>query len=245
MNIFAIVQARIGSTRLRGKVLMDISSRPMVWHVIDRLRTAKRITDVILAIPDTQENDVLADFAKNNQIKYFRGDENNVLSRYYAAAKEFNVDIVVRVTSDCPMIDPQIVDQVVEACLLPGVDFSSNFINRLFPRGADAEAFYFSALEKVWQEARETYQREHVTPYIYENPQLFKIQSVEPKDELRNPDLRLTVDTQPDLDLAREIYKRLYIPGEIFSIEEVIALLDKEPQLKEINKEIKQKPFRP
>jgi len=232
-KIGAIIQARMGSTRLPGKVLMDIEGKPMLWHVVNRLKLCQKLDDIVLAIPDTKENDVLAEFAQNNNIKYYRGDEQDVLSRYYKATKEFVGDTIVRITADCPLIDPQIVDSIIDSY---NGSYVSNVGERTFPRGLDTEVFSFLSLEKAHKEARQD-QREHVTTYIRENEEVF---NVEARGKLRRPDLRLTVDTKEDLQLIRKIYQELY-QDNVFYTGEVIDLLDKRPELININKNIVQK----
>ena len=240
-KIAAIVQARMTSTRLPGKVLMEIVGKPMLWHVVNRLKFSKKLDNIILAIPNTKENDILEKFAKNNKIKYFRGSEEDVLSRYYEAAKKFDIDVVVRITSDCPLIDPEIVDVVIERHLKSNADYTANILKRTFPKGLDTEVFSFEVLEKAYQKAKEMYQREHVTPYIYENSSIFKLQNIEADDKLRQPELRLTVDTKKDLKLVREIYRHLYKPEEIFYIEEIVDLFKEHPELLKINQNVHQK----
>jgi len=240
-KIAVIIQARMTSTRLPGKVLMEIEGKPMLWHVINRLKFCKKLNDIILAIPNTKENNILEKFAKKYNLKYYRGSENDVLSRYYNAAKKFRCDIIVRLTSDCPLIDPEIVDKVVERHLKTGADYTSNVLKRTFPRGLDTEVFNFSVLKKVFYDAKENYQREHITPYIFENPAIFKLQNIEAEGKLRRPDLRLTVDTPDDLRLISEIFRILYQPGKTISIEEVIDLLTEKPELAKINAGISQK----
>jgi len=241
MKIAAIIQARVTSTRLPNKVLMDIEGKPLLWYVINRLKSSKQLNDIILAIPDTKENDILEKFAGENNLKYFRGNEENVLSRYYGAAKKFGVDIIVRITSDNPLIDPKIVDLTIEKHLNSVADYTSNGLERSFPRGLDTEVFSFEVLEKSFKNAKEDYQREHVTPYIYDHPEVFKLQNVLAEGKLRRPELRWTVDTKEDFELIKKIYKQLYRPGKIFYSGEVIDLLDKEPELIKINVHIKQK----
>lgn len=226
LKISAIVQARIGSTRLPGKVLMPIADKPMVWHVLWRLRFAKKIDDIILAIPDTKENNVLEKFAKQNEIKYCRGSEEDVLERYYKAAEKFKVDVIVRITADCPLIDPRIVDLVVEKHIHSKADYTSNNIKRTFPIGLDMQVFNFDVLEKAHKQAKKFFDKEHVVPYIHQRPDIFKLESVEAKGALKRPKLRLTVDTKEDLKVVREIYKHLYQPNKIFYTENIINLLD-------------------
>ncbi len=238
--VVAIIQARMGSTRLPAKVLRDICGKPLLWHMLDRLRLSIRIDDIVLAIPDSEQNDQLADFAKELNLHYFRGSEDDVLARYYGAATKFEADVVVRLTSDCPLIDPRVTDKVIEEHLNSDADYTSVSIKSGFPRGLDTEVFNYDALEETYREAKHYYEREHVTPYIYQHPDLFKIKSVEANEKLRRPDLRLTVDTEEDLDLIGKIFRRLYRDGQIFYTEEVIALLDKHPELVAINAHIRQ-----
>jgi len=221
-----IIQARMGSTRLPGKVLMSISGKPMVQHVLDRLSFAKKIDVIILAIPNTKENDVLEEFAKENNIIYVRGSEEDVLGRYYKAAEKFKIDVIVRITADCPLIDPEIVDLVVEKHLISGADYTSNNLKRTFPLGLDMQVFNFDVLERAHKEAKNTFDKEHVVPYIHQRPDIFKLESVEAKGALKRPELRLTVDTEEDLQAVREIYKSLYQPSKIFYTKEVINLLN-------------------
>lgn len=238
MKVEAIIQARVTSTRLPGKVLKDIVGKPMLWHLLNRLRSANRIDNVILAIPRSTQNDKLENFAKELKLPCFRGSEDDVLSRYYEAAVEFGAEVIVRITSDCPLIDPWVTDTVIAAHLNSDADYTSN---RGFPRGLDTEVFNLDALNRAYKEANRNYEREHVTPYIYQHPNLFKIESVEANGKLRRPDLRLTVDTEEDLRLIREIFKRLYRDGRIFYTEDVIDLLDKNPKLVAINAHVAQK----
>lgn len=245
LKIGAIIQARMTSTRLPGKVLMNIGGRSMIWHIVNRLKFCQRINDIILAIPDLKSSDVLENFARKNKIKYFRGSEDDVLERYYKTAKEFKNDLIVRVTSDCPLIDPKIVDRTIEKFLDSGADFTANFregrkgetIERTFPRGLEVEVFGFSILKKANYEAKEQYQREHVDPYICEHPEIFKINSIKNNENLSY--MRWTVDEIKDLEFVREVYKRLYSKKKMFYMEDVIAFLKRHPKLMEINKDVK------
>ncbi len=239
MRISAIIQARMGSERLPGKVLMNIEGKSMIWHIVNRLRFAKKLNDIILAIPDTKESDKLEEFAKENKIKYFRGSEKDVLARYYEVAKKFKVSVIVRITADCPLIDPRIVDLVIEKHLNSGADYTSNVQNRTYPKGMDVEVFNFVVLKKVHNEAVETSDREHVTFYIRRNFKIFKQTNINNDKNLSL--LRWTVDEKEDLEFIREIYKRLYKKGKIFLMEEIVKVLEKEPKLLEINKNIKRK----
>jgi spore coat polysaccharide biosynthesis protein SpsF len=236
MKIASIIQARMGSTRLPGKVLMEIEGKPMLWHVVERTKQAEKIDEVILAIPDTKENDVLEDFALKNNIKYYRGSEENVLSRYYKTAKEFKIDFIVRITSDCPLIDPAVVDLVVEKYFEHKVDFC---INTFFPIGFGVEIFSLEALEKSYKEAKDPIEIEHPDEYIIRHPKLFTRFNVENRKDLSY--LRCTVDEIKDLNFVREVYKRLYSKKKIFCMEDILSLLEKHSELIEINKGVRQK----
>ena len=230
-RVFAIIQARMTSTRLPGKVLIDIEGKAFLWHVIERLKHAKKIDEIVLAIADTKDSDILEKFAKDNKIQYCRGSEGNLLERYYLSAKKFGADVIVRIPSDNALIDPRIVDLVIERHLNSDADYTSNVLEKTFPIGLHTEVLNFDALEKAYNKAKDEYEKEHATPYIYRHPEIFKLQSVVAEGILKRPEIRLTTDTQKDLDLINEIYKNLYTPGEIIHINEVINFLDKNPHL--------------
>ena len=244
MNIVAIIQARMGSTRLPGKILLDIEGKPMLWHVVNRLKHNKLINEIVIATTNDKKDEKTVNFCKDNKIYCYRGSQEDVLDRYYQGAKDYNADIVVRITSDCPLIDPAITDEVI-SCYLDNqgnIDYVSNTIKRTYPWGMDTEVISFKALEKCWQEAKEKHQREHVTPYIYEHPGIFNLMNLENKEDLCN--LRLTVDEKKDLELVRKIYAKLYKGKDIFFMEDIIKLLENSPELREINRDIKQKAFK-
>lgn len=239
MKISAIIQARMTSQRLPGKVMADICSKPMIWHIVDRLRHSKKIDEIILAIPDIKESDGLEEFAKSHKIKYFRGSENDVLSRYYGAAKKFACDVIIRITGDCPLIDPQIIDLIIEKHLGSKADYTSNCQQRTFPRGLDAEVFNFDVLKRVFESAKADDEKEHVTLYIEKHAKNFKLASVAGEKNLSH--LRLTVDEKKDIDFVREIYENLYREDKIFLLDEILELLKKRPDLTAINENIRQK----
>jgi spore coat polysaccharide biosynthesis protein SpsF len=229
------------STRLPAKVLKKICNRPILSLLIERLRYCKKIDDIILAIPDTHQNDILEEYAVKHGCHYHRGSEEDVLSRYYQTANQFDATDIIRVTADCPFIDPMLVDLMVGQYLKEEVDYTAIEVDSNFPRGLDAEIFGFETLKKTNREAHRDYEREHVTPYIYGHPELFKISSVEADRKLRRPELRLTVDTQEDFDLAKEIFNHLYSEGKVFYTEDIINFLDSRPDLLSINNFITQK----
>jgi spore coat polysaccharide biosynthesis protein SpsF len=239
-NVVAIIQARMGSSRLPGKILLDIMGKPILWHVVNRLKHSEKINNIVIAIPDTAPNDKLQSFVGELGVKCFRGSENDVLARYYGAALENEGDIIVRITSDCPLIDPRFTDSAIESHVKSTADYSSKGPSGGFPRGIDSEVFNFAALKKAYLEATQDYEREHVTPYLYQHPELFKINIVQATGKLRR-ELRLTVDTEEDFKLVKEIYKNLYKRARIFYIEDIIEFLESHPEMISINAHIKQK----
>ena len=239
----AIVQARFGSTRLPGKILKEISNKPMLWHVIDRLSNSKLIDKIIIATTNLEEDDQVQAFCELNNILFFRGSSNDVLSRYYETAKHFNVDLVIRITADCPLIDPVVVDNMLDLFLRDDqsikLDYMSNVFPRTFPRGFDTEIFSFNSLTRAYNEATEPFEREHVTPYIYQHPEKFIIKNFANKEDFSFH--RWTVDTQEDLLLIEKIYAALYNEKRIFLYDDIIKLFGENPDLIKINQNLQQK----
>ena len=231
-QIVAIIQARTGSTRLPGKVLKDIDGETMLSRVVRRVRRANLLNDVVVATTVEPSDDAILAECRRLDVSVFRGDTQDVLGRYYEAAETHQAQFVVRITSDCPLIDPGVIDHVIHAFLSELPDYASNTLIRTYPRGLDTEVMTTSVLGKAYDEAVKPYQRVHVTPYIYENPCLFKLLSV--KAETNHSQHRWTVDTQEDLDFVRAIYARLG-NSEIFSWRDVLALLAHDPELAELN----------
>ena len=243
MTIAAIVQARIGSSRLPGKILMDLAGKPMLHHVVDRLSYSKLINKTVIATTVLPEDDRTEEYCTANNFNCFRGSSSDVLSRYYEAAVKFGADIIIRITSDCPVIDPIIIDRMLSSFLgsrkEERLDYMSNVIERTFPRGLDAEIFTFPALEKTNREASEDFEREHVTPFIYRHPELFKLRNFSNQPDLSRH--RWTVDTEEDLRLIKEIYKELYRPGKLFVSDDILRLFERRPELFSINQKVRQK----
>jgi len=234
LKIIAIIQARMGSTRLPGKTLIDICGKPLLEHIIERVKCSKLINDIIVATTERKDDDVIIQLCRNLEIKYFRGNENDVLDRFYQCAKKSKADIIVRITADDPFKDPFVIDKIIRVLLTDDtLDYVSNTIKPTYPEGIDVEAFTFQVLRKTWYEAKNAADREHVTPYIWNHPDIFKIQNVENDIDLSG--MRWTLDSKEDLEFAREIYNRLYKPDKIFLMQDVIRVLAKEPQLSKIN----------
>jgi spore coat polysaccharide biosynthesis protein SpsF len=236
-RVVAIIQARMGSSRLPGKVLAEIEGRPMLWRVLERARAAQSLSEVMVATTGEPRDDAIVDLCRQHGVVCFRGSEADVLDRYYHAAKQQGADFVARITSDCPLIDSEIIDQVVREFLAGDFDYASNGLTRTYPRGLDIEVMTFEALQRAHAEARPAYQRAHVTPFIYENPTRFKILAVTGAQDYS--ELRWTVDTPEDLAFVRAIYQRL--ENQNCGWREIVKLLELEPQLAGINASIAQK----
>ena len=233
-HIIGIIQARMGSNRLPGKVMLDVSGKPMLWHVINRVRHSKNIDNIVIATTNLTEDKQIVQLADEVGVYCYAGSQNDVLDRYYQAALKYDSDVVVRITADCPLIDPDVIDEMIEFFLGHGFDYVSNTIKPTYPDGLDTEVFSFSALEKAWNEAVLASEREHVTPYIKKNPHLFKIKNYEHGIDL--PDMRWTVDEDRDLEFVRKIYTELYTqPNKVFCMEDVLELLNRCPELMELN----------
>jgi spore coat polysaccharide biosynthesis protein SpsF len=238
MKVVAIIQARMGSTRLPGKVLKDLAGETVLARVLSRLRRAQQISELLVATTDRPADDAIVAECRRCSVPVSRGDQDDVLDRYYRAAQLDKAEIVVRITADCPLIDPAVSDKTIEAFLEARPDYASNALVRTYPRGLDTEVMSFSALSRAWQEARQPYEREHVTPYIFEHPDKFKLLPVTGAADLSSH--RWTVDTAEDLEFVRAVYERLKANPE-FSGRDVLDLLEGEPELVEINRSVMQK----
>lgn len=241
MKTAAIIQARMTSTRLPGKVLKKIMDKPLLEYQIERLLNSKLINEIIVATTTNVTDKPIVDLCNKLNIKFFRGSEEDVLSRYYNAAKEFNAEVIVRLTSDCPVIDSEVVDKVIKYYLnnKNEYDYVSNTLIRTFPRGMDTEVFPFSVLETSFRQAKTKSEREHVTPYIYNDPDIFNLGYVTYKQNESYH--RWTVDTGEDLELIRNIITELYPVNKFFTLEDIIDLFNRYPNWLKINAHIEQK----
>jgi spore coat polysaccharide biosynthesis protein SpsF len=240
-RVIAIIQARMGSTRLPGKVLQDIAGATMLERVVSRVGRAATLDATVIATSTLPGDAAIVAACEALGVPAFRGSEDDVLDRYYGAAVAHGADVVVRITSDCPLIEPTVIDMVVDAFLSGRPDYASNVHERSFPRGLDVEAVSMAALELTWREARAEYQRAHVTPYIYQNPERFRLLSV--RGDIDYSAYRWTVDTPEDMAFVREVYHRVGGDG-LFSWQAVLNLLRREPGLAAINASIEQKELR-
>lgn len=237
----AIVQARMTSTRLPGKVLAPFCGRPALAHTIDRLRRTPLLDAVVIATSVNGTDDPVAELAEALGVTAFRGSELDVLQRFAGAAEAAGAGTIVRVTGDCPMIDPEIVNQVIQAFFATGADYASSALQRSYPIGMDAEVFTRRALDAAAAEADRADEREHVTPFIYRRPERFRLHNVSAPPSHRRPDLRLTLDTPEDQELISAVFDALYLENPMFSLDDILAHLDAHPHLCDINRHVPHK----
>ncbi len=239
MRRVIVVQARMTSTRLPGKVLMDLAGRPMLTQQLRRLARCREADEIVVATTVNATDDPIVAVARAESVRWFRGSEGDVLARYVGAAREAAADVVVRVTADCPLIDPDVSGRVIEPLVgrRDRCDYASNVVRRTFPQGLDTEAFFADALERVHRMARSAPAREHVTPFIYqERPDLFLIHSVTDAED--NSDLRWTVDEPADLELVRRLYAALGIGERAVGYRELLAHARAHPEVSALNAEL-------
>jgi len=250
-RVIAIVQGRMSSSRLPGKILADIVGQPMLSRVYIRTSRAGRITETVFATTTDPNDDPVAEYCDLAGIPFIRGSLYDVLDRYYQAANKFNADIVVRITADCPVIDPDLIDNAVNTLRAGAYDFVSNRLpppfGRTYPIGLDTEVCTFTALERAWKEAKEAFHREHVMPYLYEGVELSTVnRQLSEGISLRGfniaqlnhttdfGDYRWTVDTPEDLEFIRQVFAR-FDGRDDFSWKEILDLVHTEPDLMKIN----------
>lgn len=232
-----IVQARVSSSRLPGKVLKTICGKPILALEIERIARSKRIDKLVVAASQEQEDGAIAKLCQEIGVVCFRGSLNDVLDRFYQAALQYTPDHIVRLTGDCPLIDSEVIDATIDFCLKGEYDYAANCRPPYtFPDGFDTEVFRFSALEIAWKEATLPSQREHVMPFIRKYPERFKIGHYANKVNLSH--LRWTVDTAKDFELITRIYEALYPKNPAFATEDILKLLEDHPHWLEINREI-------
>src|SRR5271157_665917 len=233
--VVAIIQARMGSSRLPGKSLAEIEERPMLWHVVDRVKRAALVDRVMVATSTAPADDAIEKMCLENGVPCYRGSENDVLDRFYHAALAEKASQVVRITADCPLIDPEVIDRVVRRFQRGDLDYASNAMVRSYPDGLDTEIFSFSALERAWHEAGKTSEREHVTSYL--RSEKFRTANVENNSTSLYQHYRWTVDEPNDMEFIRAVYKA-FRGQESFGMKDVLQLIEKNPGLEKMNSEI-------
>lgn len=234
--VTAIIQARVGSTRFPNKVFAELAGKPLIFHVVNRLKHSQKINKILLATTENLLDDALESWAKLNRVEVFRGSEENVLDRYYKAAESAKTDIVVRVTADDPFKDPVIMDKVIDLLQVNNLDFAYNNKPSSFPEGLDTEVFTFKALRQAHKNAKDAFEREHVTQYFYRNSSAFKQRNFLNYTDLSY--LRWTIDTELDLSMVKEVYNALYKDSSIFLTEDILALLRQRPEIARMNADV-------
>lgn len=241
LRVVIIVQARMGASRLPGKPLKKVLDKPLLSYLIERLKRVQLSKTIVIATSTRAKDRPIVELSEQENVAFVRGSEADVLSRYVKAAKKTFADVIVRITGDCPIIDPLIIDEAIESFLshAPHVDYLSNTLERTYPRGMDVEVFTRRALEEAAKNGKTANEKEHVTLYIYKHPEKFKLISMESKKDLSF--FRWTVDTEEDFELIRRILESLYPVNPNFGIKEIEHLMKAHPEWIAINQHVQQK----
>ena len=225
----------MGSTRLPGKVLMQLQGKPILEHIVDFLRYSKMTNHIVIATSELSEDDPIEELSKRLQFSCYRGSASDVLERYYECAKKFDGDLIVRITADDPLVNPELIDEIVQLCKQTNCDYATNILHKTYPVGICCEAFTFQILQKLHEQQKDPLSREHVTYHIVENPHLYNIREVFAPEKLRRPNWRLTIDYQEDFDLMSEIFSKLYSANSYILYTSLVKLLDENTYLLKIN----------
>ncbi len=235
MKTVATIEARMTSSRLPGKVLMSASEKPMLLHLVDRLKTVPSLDDIVIATTINPADNAIVDFAREHSINFYRGSENDVMSRVIESAEKYKADVIVEITGDCPIIDPQIIEQTIQMFKVHNADYVSNAHIRGYPIGMDTQVFLTETLKKSAAMTNDLLDREHVTLHIRNNPQIFSHIHLVPPPELYWPDLGLTLDELSDFELLKIIIEYFYEDNPFFSCLDVVKLLKSRPDLLNLN----------
>ncbi|WP_337865631.1 glycosyltransferase family protein [Ignavibacterium sp.] len=238
MNIVTVIQARTGSSRLPGKVLMPLAEAPLIVRMVERVMISELAGKVVVAITDESSDDILEKICKENNFLFYRGSRDDVLDRHYQASKILNAEAVVKIPSDCPLIDAKIIDKVIGFFIEHSseFDFVSNLHPATYPDGNDVEIMHFSILEDAWKNAKRKLEREHTTPYIWENPEKFRIGNVKWETGLNySMTHRFTIDYPEDYEFIKRVYDELYHKNPKFGLNDILQLLEEKPEIKKIN----------
>ncbi|HEY6626151.1 MAG TPA: glycosyltransferase family protein [Ignavibacteriaceae bacterium] len=237
-KIVTIIQARMGSTRLPGKVLLPLADKPLILRMYKRVAFSKYAGEIVIAITKDESDNQLFKLCKQNNINVFRGHSLDLLDRHYKAAKEYNAEVVIKIPSDCPLIDPEIIDKVILYYISnkENFDFVSNLHPPSYPDGNDVEIMSIKTLENAWINAKKDFEREHTTPYVWENPDKFRIGNVTWESELDfSMTHRFTIDYKEDYEFIKRVYDELYDHSNRFGLKDILVLLEKKPEIKKIN----------
>ncbi len=240
-KVCAIVEARMASTRLPGKVMLPLAGAPALQRLVERLFSSLYIDDIIIATTENSEDSVICDLAKQINVKYFRGEENDIACRLKGAAEDCGADLIVQITGDCPLIDPAHVDKSIEMFEEGGLDYVSNSLTRSFPIGFDVRLFTLDVLKKAIDLTDDPIDRIHGSYFIYRRPDIFRLGGWRADEKLNRPEIRLTLDEYADYKLLKKIFDALYLAKPNFTAEDVIDLLNDQPEWVKINAGVKQK----
>ena len=228
----------MGSKRLPGKTLLPIAGKPAIGLLVERLRYARKIDEIILATTDRPEDDAIEGFCRENRVTCFRGDADDVLRRVRDAARKYRTDVIVEVTGDCPLLDPWLIDECIDIFLKSDYDYLSNFIEQTYPPGIDVQIFTTGLLNEMNRLAKGAKFREHVTLYLIKNMARYRVHNVEAPKELRFPDWHLELDEESDYEMIKKIYGQLYSENPRFTTADIIDILKKHPGWLKINKDV-------
>lgn len=237
MNVVAVVQARMGSTRLPEKALKEIQGKTILWHIINRVKHSKLIDDIIIACTIKKEDIAIEKFAKKNSFKVYRGSVNDIVDRFYNAAKMVDADIIIRLWGDCPLVDPELIDDALKVFVDQGLDYSNNFNPPSYPAGLNFEIYNFKTLDAIMKNTKDPFFREYPFEYIYAFEQSFKTYYDTNKKDLSS--IHLTVDYQQDFDLISKIFEKLSKNKEIFHLKDIVDLINNNQELQTLNMDLK------
>jgi spore coat polysaccharide biosynthesis protein SpsF len=243
MRTVCTIEARMTSSRLPGKVLLEAAGKPLLEHMVERLRRVEALDEVVIATTSETSSEPIVALADRLGIGCFRGSEEDVLARVLGAAQAYEADLIVETTGDCPLIDPGVIAHVIARFHDGDVDYCSNTMERTYPRGMDVQAFPTAVLAEVAELTNDPADREHVSLYIYEHPERYRLRSVV-SERPETGALRLTVDTPEDYELIRTIFETLYPGDPAFDLDAILALFDEQPELADLNRHVEQKPAR-
>jgi spore coat polysaccharide biosynthesis protein SpsF len=240
-TIVATIEARMTSSRLPGKVMLPLAGKPTLERLIERLKRSKTVDHIVIATTTNDADDVLVELGNKLGVGVWRGSEEDVLTRVLGAAQSVKADLILEVTGDCPLIDWRHADYLAELFESGSYDYVANNMERSFPRGMDLQLFPTALLAEVAELTQDPYDHEHVSLYIYNHPEKYRLLNWKAEGKMHRPDVRVTLDTQEDYELLERIFTELLPKHEDFSAEDIIALVEAKPELLDINKEIKQK----
>ena len=240
-RIVATIEARMTSSRLPGKVLMEACGKPMLQHMIERLQRVPSLDGIIVATTGNDTDAAIVELAESMGVGFFRGSEDDVLLRVLGAAREHDIDVIVEMTGDCPLIDPSLVEDCILGYQNAEVDYVSNVLERTYPRGMDTQVFATEILADVANRTNDPEDYEHVSIYIYRHPEIYSLKNIPGPPHLTNPGLGLTLDTPEDLELIRRIFEILYPDIPAFTLADILAVLKNNPELTELNAHVRRK----